>query len=47
MDNNWTQEQLKQYYELEEESTSETKHCDIRTRVNEEYALVAYINDDA
>jgi hypothetical protein len=38
---------LKQYYELEEESTSETKHCDTRTRVNEEYALAAHINDDA
>jgi hypothetical protein len=47
MDNNWTQEQLKQYHELEEESISETKHCDTRTRVNEEYALAAHINDDA
>jgi hypothetical protein len=47
MDNNWTQEQLKQYHELEEESTCETKHCDTRTRVNEEYALAAHINDDA
>jgi hypothetical protein len=38
---------LKQYYELEEELIYETKYCDTRTRVNEEYALVVYINDDA
>jgi hypothetical protein len=38
---------LKQYHKLEEESTYKTKHYDTRTRVNEEYALVAYINDDA
>jgi hypothetical protein len=38
---------LKQYYELEEELICETKHYDIRTRVNEEYALAAHINDDA
>jgi hypothetical protein len=38
---------LKQYHELEEELISETKHCDTRIRVNEEYALAVYINDDA
>jgi hypothetical protein len=38
---------LKQYHELEEESIYKTKYYDTRTRVNKEYALAVYINDNA